>query len=532
MKPQPTSQSGTNSGPNISDASIVWCRRGAFLKVAETIIWAIIFVVIFRTWCVEGLFLPFVVPGGSMAETMLGTHRTVVCDACGFSFNCGSELEPVPDRAICPNCGHADNDLTALEDVPGDRVLIYKSAFSFRRPKPWELAAFRDPGQTGRMMVKRIVGLPGETVSFNGGDIYINGKIRRKPPSLQRSMAVLIHDSSHSTGQHNSENIELQALSLSKNARWVTDHWISGPSRNRWRFADGRFVFPKQHGKEPVDWMEFCPARPDAGRSDPNRPQRWIPSPITDLCGYNQTRPRRVEDIHIVNDLMLSLRVLELSGCGSMSARIKGADNEFQVRFTVEHKNSERDGPDSIRIDVLRDGLPLDGFAQKTVPLATPFPSVGFQIEVSLFDRRLLITLAGEEIVNYEYALSHLAISDATNRSVDKPDSFGPLAIGSNGLGLVLSQVRVFRDVYYAATTRGMQPNTMKGTYRLGEDEYFVLGDNSPISIDSRDWWPGKVVSRKLLLGKPLGVCLPSRKVNIGGAQFQVPDIGRIRYIR
>lgn len=39
---------------------------------------------------------------------------------------------------------------------------------------------------------------------------------------------------------------------------------------------------------------------------------------------------------------------------------------------------------------------------------------------------------------------------------------------------------------------------------RLGPDEYFVLGDNEAISIDSRNWPTGPGLDAKLLLGKPL----------------------------
>jgi signal peptidase I len=66
----------------------------------------------------------------------------------------------------------------------------------------------------------------------------------------------------------------------------------------------------------------------------------------------------------------------------------------------------------------------------------------------------------------------------------------------------------------------------------LGEDRYYVLGDNSSISEDSRTWGARLSISTKSLLGKPLAVIYPARAKTIFGTRFQIPDFARIRYIR
>lgn len=62
-----------------------------------------------------------------------------------------------------------------------------------------------------------------------------------------------------------------------------------------------------------------------------------------------------------------------------------------------------------------------------------------------------------------------------------------------------------------------------------------MLGDNSPVSIDSRSW-DDPAVHRSMLIGKPFLVHLPSRPGRLwwGGQDryFRVPDLARIRYIR
>ncbi len=43
--------------------------------------------------------------------------------------------------------------------------------------------------------VKRVVGLPGESIRINGGDIFVNGRIVRKSLAEIRAMRILVHDS-------------------------------------------------------------------------------------------------------------------------------------------------------------------------------------------------------------------------------------------------------------------------------------------------------------------------------------------------
>ena len=136
---------------------------------------------------------------------------------------------------------------------------------------------------------------------------------------------------------------------------------------------------------------------------------------------------------------------------------------------------------------------------------------------VSLFDRRLLVVVDGQAVVDYAYD---------DDRAV-RPDS-RPLALGRDGLGLIVDSVRIYRDIYYTPPHGGKNVRSV----RLSDYEYYVLGDNSEISSDSRNWPGGAAISAKLLVGKPLSVHLPSRAVVVGGCEFQVPDIGRIRYIR
>ena len=103
--------------------------------------------------------------------------------------------------------------------------------------------------------------------------------------------------------------------------------------------------------------------------------------------------------------------------------------------------------------------------------------------------------------------------------------------IGSEGLGVVIRDLRVYRDVYYASANDTNGGQVMGRSWQMAGDEYFVLGDNSPISDDSRKWPDRGAIASKLLLGKPF-VAIPSFEATPWGRwHFQVPNPARIRYI-
>jgi signal peptidase I len=64
----------------------------------------------------------------------------------------------------------------------GDRILVFKLAYDFTNPAIGDVVVFKappsehcgDPGVTD--LVKRIVGLPGDTISSKGNTIILNGK--------------------------------------------------------------------------------------------------------------------------------------------------------------------------------------------------------------------------------------------------------------------------------------------------------------------------------------------------------------------
>lgn len=66
----------------------------------------------------------------------------------------------------------------------GDVVLIDRISYRLRRPGRLELVVFQKRDDKDRQYLKRIIGLPGETVQIKDGRIYIDGRYLALPESL------------------------------------------------------------------------------------------------------------------------------------------------------------------------------------------------------------------------------------------------------------------------------------------------------------------------------------------------------------
>ena len=59
--------------------------------------------------------------------------------------------------------------------MTGDRVFGNRLAYKFSDPKRFDIIIFNYPDDESQLFIKRIIGLPGETVEIHDGNIYING---------------------------------------------------------------------------------------------------------------------------------------------------------------------------------------------------------------------------------------------------------------------------------------------------------------------------------------------------------------------
>jgi len=85
--------------------------------------------------------------------------------------------------------------------LEGDRVLVSKFSYGLRnpygnqvwietgQPERWDVVVFIYPEDKSKDFVKRVVGLPGETVSMVGGELFINGVKTDDPHAVYDSKA-------------------------------------------------------------------------------------------------------------------------------------------------------------------------------------------------------------------------------------------------------------------------------------------------------------------------------------------------------
>jgi signal peptidase I len=64
----------------------------------------------------------------------------------------------------------------SMQDIimPGDRIVAFRLSYLRSEPKRNDIVVFHFPDDRTQLYVKRVIGLPGETVTIRAGKVYIN----------------------------------------------------------------------------------------------------------------------------------------------------------------------------------------------------------------------------------------------------------------------------------------------------------------------------------------------------------------------
>lgn len=455
-------------------------------------------VLIFRTFVAEA----YVVPTGSMAPTLLGYHRELTCTFCSFVFPLGMDEQGRSSAPICPNCGETNLREAPAVSRDGDRLLVQKYLFELRSPRRWEVIVFQTPVESDQPFVKRVVGLPGESILLFGGDVYVNGTIARKSLEEIRAMRLIVYDNNHVPSD------------VDRFPRWMPrrggfgDFLASG-----WTKVDKEFHREAPlDGKSATDWLLYR-------HWDPSRPGY---GPVRDGYAYNGTEVR-VENR--VPDLMLEAEVAIDPVVRSVKIQISRGMDRFIVTIPTNHDLPE------VPVTVERNGrgLSLEERARTAPLVGSSLENPRYhRLEAALADRRLMVAIDGRLL------FTPIDFDDPIGSG---PRSPSPIGVGVDEGAARLRNIKIFRDVYYtnSIATGPTRPHAVDRPFELSEGEYFVLGDNSPVSNDSRFWPESPVVRREWLVGKPFLVHIPSQAIPLrvfGHTTCWIPDPREIRYIR
>ncbi len=132
----------------------------AIVETIKTVVYALVIAGVFRTL----FFQPFWIPSGSMKETLLiGDFLFVNKMAYGYSYASCPSL-------MLPNLGIEVDATDICGAFDGDNSRLWGS-----EPERGDVVVFRHP-VSGRDYIKRVIGLPGDTVQVTGGVVQINGE--------------------------------------------------------------------------------------------------------------------------------------------------------------------------------------------------------------------------------------------------------------------------------------------------------------------------------------------------------------------
>jgi signal peptidase I len=525
--------------------------KDPYREVVETIVFVIVLVILLRMFVAEA----FVIPTGSMAETLWGYQKWVTCDQCGhqFAINCSEEVDPPEGRRInqctCPNCR---NEMQWEPNLgpsvgSGDRVLVTKFPFDDNHlgtPNRHDVVVFKFPDGPAKLNVpinyiKRLVGLPGETIAISNGDVFVATDVAYPPvvldgPGLDPKVATrqeMFRSHEEAINRFKAGKFAIirktpeKMLAMRRlvfdNDHLAKDLLVTGQAKPRWEVdqRDGQPTWANQfsdlasavaHGTKfthkagpNLDWLKYQHYLYPRSKAAPPKLQDPQPQEITTFMGYNQHNGQGKDHAsYWVGDLMVECFVNLPEPTGQLILELAKGIDRFQARFDLATGLCQL-----VRLTRQDDGSEVETLlGQPTATKLHQLTRQDVRLRLANFDERL--TLWVNNALPFAAGLEYPRASKSGMVLANDRDR--PVRIGAANSTLTISHLQVWRDTYYLPTTNSVQPDL--ATYYVQPGHYLCLGDNSSQSSDSRHWG---LVPERLLLGRAVMVYWPLHRFGV-----------------
>ncbi len=570
-------------------------KKDGTRETVEAIVVAFVFAFLFRTFEAEA----FVIPTGSMAPTLLGRHKDAVCPECRFEFPVGASeeldrgtstlLERRLLSAVCPNCRFRIN----VRDDPvfaGDRILVTKFNREFFDPDRWDVTVFKYPEDHTTNYIKRLCGLPGETLEIRQGDLYgvsPDGRVeilRKRHAAKQRAILQTVYDDLHPCETLLEKGWPERWAGVARDdaaggvAGWseAKEGWTADPQARTYSVAAA---------DEPrwLRYRHFAPTR-DVWTDLERRGTVGDPEArlVLDFCGYNgitfEGQFSQVDEgTYWVGDLAVSARVEIADAKPGAELLLELVEGGRRYRCTIDPAA----GKATLGYVDALDREQRDGAAHVLSEAQVGVSGAGtYDVVFANVDDRLWLWVDGSAIEFPEADYTAFG-----GQLIQRPtaDDLSPVGVSAKGMTATVSRLLVQRDVYYRGDSTDGPPaagewptreagseqmeyrlNALAGrpdayadayrenTPRLAEplrfalaaDEYLMLGDNSPKSQDSRLWSNTRgdvhrhavpanaIVGKALLIFWPHGLRWGNENKNGIAQGWTIPKLDRFFYHR
>lgn len=534
-------------------------------EAVETIVFVVVLVLLLKLFVVEA----FVIPTGSMAETLYGYHKLLTCPKCTHEFPVNSHDEVEPNQMTgrkhllvgycCPNCrynGKVDDFNPRPPNRSGDRVLVLKPIYHVKKlPDRGDVVVFKYPEepqqkQTAQNYIKRCMGFGGETVGVHRGELFTTRSLEYPPDARDEDGTPLYPRPSdpndlwkpeymYSRFPANRKSAELFEASRLAGFPGGTGGFVIVRKTEDQLLACRRIVWdndqqPKElAGKMPPRWYappEFAdrwkgdnPQLPRAFAHSggdlswvryrhllwnwdrPTDPANLTPRPIDNFLGYNAG---------VDKDPMT----------GMETSRSGMSDSQWVGDLILECE-AELGGDGEVVLELSKGVNRFQAkFAGGQVTLTSTGPggkefgsrpckvAAGgkYKLRFANVDCRLWVWV-NDRLVNFGTDADY-PMNEPTGDGIDSEgwtkanDVDAPASIGAKGT-VTVREIKLHRDIYY---TRSNSDSTKADLFYVQPDHYLCLGDNSAQSSDSRKWG---TVPERLLLGKAVFVFFPISRV-------------------